>query len=56
MNHKYRHKAAFVAAVLFLQGACFLPSLVSAAGTVDTSQEEAAVRKAERELLVAQDN
>lgn len=56
MNHKYRHKAAFVAAVLFLQGACFLPSLVSAAGTVDTSQEEAAVRKAEQELLVAQDN
>ena len=56
MNHKYRHKAAFVAAVLFLQGACFLPSLVSAAGTVDTSHEEAAVRKAERELLVAQDN
>lgn len=56
MNHKYRHKAAFVAAVLFLQGACFLPGLVSAAGTVDTSQEEAAVRKAERELLVAQDN
>lgn len=56
MNHKYRHKAAFVAAVLFLQGACFLPSLVSAAGTVDTSQEEAAVRKAEWELLVAQDN
>lgn len=56
MNHKYRHKAAFVAAVLFLQGACFLPSLVSAAGPVDTSQEEAAVRKAERELLVAQDN
>lgn len=56
MNHKYRHKAAFVAAVLFLQGACFLPSLVLAAGTVDTSQEEAAVRKAERELLVAQDN
>lgn len=56
MNHKYRHKAAFVAAVLFLQGACFLPSLVSATGTVDTSHEEAAVRKAERELLVAQDN
>lgn len=56
MNHKYRHKAAFVAAVLFLQGACFLPSLVSAAGAVDTSQEEAAVRKAEQELLVAQDN
>ena len=56
MNHKYRHKAAFVATVLFLQGACFLPGLASAAGTVDTSQEEAAVRKAEQDLLVAQNN
>ena len=56
MDHKYRHKAALIAAILFLQGACFMPSLVSAAGSVDTSQEEAAVRKAERELLVAQNN
>ena len=56
MDHKYRHKAALIAAILFLQGACFMPSLVSAAGSVDTSQEEAAVRKAERELLVAQSN
>lgn len=56
MDHKYRHKAALIAAILFLQGACFMPSLVSSAGSVDTSQEEAAVRKAERELLVAQNN
>ena len=56
MDHKYRHKAALIAAIMFLQGACFMPSLVSAAGSVDTSQEEAAVRKAERELLVAQNN
>lgn len=56
MDYKYRHKAALIAAILFLQGACFMPSLVSAAGSVDTSQEEAAVRKAERELLVAQNN
>lgn len=56
MDYKYRHKAALIAAILFLQGACFMPSLVSAAGSVDTSQEEAAVRKAERELLVAQSN
>lgn len=56
MDHKYRHKAALIAAILFLQGACFMPSLVSAAGSVDTSQEEAAVRKAKRELLVAQNN
>lgn len=48
MNHKYRHKAAFVAAVLFLQGACFLPSLVSAAGTVDTSKRKRLYAKQNR--------
>lgn len=65
MNHKYRRRAAMIAAAFLVQSAAglmgvaffpFLPwggSIVSAK-TVDLSKEEADVRRAEQELMVAQ--
>lgn len=67
MNHKYRRRAAMVAAAFLVEsaagfiGTAFFPALsfgfsLAAAKGVDFTKEEAEVRKAEQEVLIAQQN
>lgn len=55
MNRKYRRQAAMIAVAFLLQGGISFGS-IPVAWAVDLSKEEAAVRQAEDNLLIAQNN